>query len=407
MNTKVVLTMIVKDEEHVIKRALSSCYQMIDSYCIIDTGSTDKTKEVIKDFFDSKNIEGKIIDFEFTNFEECRNLSITEAKGLGDYGFWMDADEELVLKDTFNKTIFSQFLATSKLDQFQILCYYGGMNYFRSQFYSLSHDFYWYGPVHEVLKSDTPIKTGQFDFGHMKITPDGNSWKTDDLSKKYQDHAEILLKYQEDNDWKDSRWTFYLAQSYKDASNIRLGKDPKDELGIKLAKKAIQYFTERVKVNSGFYQETFYSQLMLARQSFHTNTDEFVFQNLIKCEELNVDKRVEHLFNIGSFLQNSQLHKNALMYLKIALKYLKEGTKASLFKEQYIYDWAIYDMYAISLFYTGNPQDALKYFKYALKKAENANARDIDLERVRNNVKSVELELQKRNNANGTGNITK
>ena len=51
--TKIVLTMIVKDEEHVIERALKSCYKMIDSYCIVDTGSTDKTKEIIKTFFDS------------------------------------------------------------------------------------------------------------------------------------------------------------------------------------------------------------------------------------------------------------------------------------------------------------------------------------------------------------------
>jgi len=48
----ITLCMIVKDEEHVIKRCLESIYKYIDRYDISDTGSTDKTKEIIKEFFD-------------------------------------------------------------------------------------------------------------------------------------------------------------------------------------------------------------------------------------------------------------------------------------------------------------------------------------------------------------------
>ena len=90
------------------------------------------------------------------------------------------------------------------------------------------------------------------------------------------------------------------------------------------------------------------------------------------------------------------------MYLRKALKYVKEGTNASLFLESHIYEYSIYDMYAISLFYTGNVEESLKYFKYALKKAKDANARDIELERIENNVKSTENHIQKqRDSAKG------
>lgn len=389
--------MIVKNEEHVIERALNSCYNMIDSYCIVDTGSTDKTKEVIKNFFDSKGIDGKIVDFEFTNFEECRNQSIEHAKDLGQFGFWMDADEELVLSDSFNKNMFKSFLTNNKPDQLQILCHYGNLKYHRAQFFNLKSGFYWYGPVHEVLKCDIPTKTMEFTFGYTQIHPDGNSWKTDDLSKKYQDHAEILLKYQEENGWKDARWTFYLAQSYKDAGNIRLSENIKDELGITLIKKAIQYYTERTKQNNGFYQEIYYSQLMLARLSYHVSSDEIVIQHLMKCEEFNVDRRIEHIFNLSSYFQTNQLHKNALLYLKQGLKYLKEGCNSSLFVESFVYEWALYDMYAISLYYTGEIEEAEKYFKYAIKKAKDANAGNLDVERLTNNLKSTENALQQRN----------
>ena len=42
------LTMIVKDEEHIIRECLESIAPYIDRYDISDTGSTDKTKEIIK-----------------------------------------------------------------------------------------------------------------------------------------------------------------------------------------------------------------------------------------------------------------------------------------------------------------------------------------------------------------------
>ena len=49
---KIGLCMIVKDEEHCIERCLESMYKHIDTWVICDTGSTDKTKEVIQKFFD-------------------------------------------------------------------------------------------------------------------------------------------------------------------------------------------------------------------------------------------------------------------------------------------------------------------------------------------------------------------
>ena len=44
----VTLCMIVKDEEHIIRECLESMAPYIDRYDISDTGSTDKTKEIIK-----------------------------------------------------------------------------------------------------------------------------------------------------------------------------------------------------------------------------------------------------------------------------------------------------------------------------------------------------------------------
>ena len=56
------LNMIVKNESKIILRLLETVLPIIDTYCICDTGSTDMTKELIKEFFDVRCIEGKIIE---------------------------------------------------------------------------------------------------------------------------------------------------------------------------------------------------------------------------------------------------------------------------------------------------------------------------------------------------------
>ncbi len=410
MKPRIVLTMIVKDEEHVIERALSSCYKMIDSYCIVDTGSTDLTKEKIKNFFGEKGIEGKIVDFPFTNFEECRNVSIKEAEELGEYGFWMDADEQLILNDTFNKTFLTDYLKNNNYDQLLIQCNYGNMTYARAQFYKLDVGFEWTGPVHEVLVlKSRQSSVGSFTFGKMFIQADGASWQDPDIYKKYEEHARILLEYQEKNNWEDPRWTFYLAQSYRDAGNLILEKEPKSELGLTFIKKSIQFYTERAEDTRGFYQEIYFSLLMVSRLSYHVSGNSTIVGNLMKCEENNPDFRVEHLFNLVSYLQSENLHKNALLYTTKALSYIKnkkEINSTALFREDYIYDWAMYDMHGISLYYTGDIEQGLKFCKHSLKKAQNEHATNPDIERISNNVKSIQAEIDRiKNLSQSKGNI--
>ena len=48
---KIALNMIVKNESKIIIRLLESVLPIVDSYCICDTGSTDDTKEIIKNLY--------------------------------------------------------------------------------------------------------------------------------------------------------------------------------------------------------------------------------------------------------------------------------------------------------------------------------------------------------------------
>lgn len=89
---KISLCMIVKNEEKYIKMCLENAMKLVDEIIIVDTGSTDKTKDIIKEF-NNNNI--KIIDYKWENdFSKARNISLKNA--TGDWILMLDADEKIL-----------------------------------------------------------------------------------------------------------------------------------------------------------------------------------------------------------------------------------------------------------------------------------------------------------------------
>lgn len=88
---KISLCMIVKNEEKYIKMCLENAMKLADEAIIVDTGSTDRTKEIINEF--QGNI--KVIDYKWEDdFSKARNISLEAA--TGDWILMLDADEKLI-----------------------------------------------------------------------------------------------------------------------------------------------------------------------------------------------------------------------------------------------------------------------------------------------------------------------
>jgi glycosyltransferase involved in cell wall biosynthesis len=86
------LCMIVKNEEQFIERVLTDAKKYVDQMVVIDTGSTDKTKEI------AKRCEAEVHDFEWCDdFSKARNESLEYA--TSDWILSLDADETLDVKD--------------------------------------------------------------------------------------------------------------------------------------------------------------------------------------------------------------------------------------------------------------------------------------------------------------------
>ena len=91
---KICLNMIVKNESKIITRLFDSVVGLIDSYCICDTGSTDNTIQLIREYFQQRGIPGKVVEEPFRNFGYNRTFAIEQCTGLenADYLLLMDAD---------------------------------------------------------------------------------------------------------------------------------------------------------------------------------------------------------------------------------------------------------------------------------------------------------------------------
>ena len=145
------LNMIVKNEEKIILRLITSVLPIIDTYCICDTGCTDSTIEIIETFFKSKNISGKIVREPFQNFEYNRNFALNSCDDSADYILLLDADMNLKIGD-FNKKILLNF------DTINILQGSDDFYYANSRIIKNDKKHKYIGVTHEYLSSPDNAK---------------------------------------------------------------------------------------------------------------------------------------------------------------------------------------------------------------------------------------------------------
>lgn len=165
------LCMIVKNEERVLERCLDSLEGLMDEIIIVDTGSTDRTKEIAKQYTD------QVYDFTWTgNFAEARNFSFEKA--TKQYIYAADADEVL---DEENRQAFLRLKQTllPEIDIVQMLyCnqlqYNTTYNYdreYRPKLYKRVRTFQWQDAIHESVRLDPVVYDSEICIGHF---PEGN-----------------------------------------------------------------------------------------------------------------------------------------------------------------------------------------------------------------------------------------
>ena len=170
------LCMIVKNEERVLARCLDTIADLMDEIIIVDTGSTDATKEIAARYTD------RIYDFPWCDdFSAARNFSFSLA--TQEYIYAADADEILdstnrerfrVLKECLVPEVeIVQFAYLTKLEHNTVQNY---SNELRPKLFKRQRTFTWIDPIHETVRLDPVVFDSDVEITHL---PEGSHGKRD------------------------------------------------------------------------------------------------------------------------------------------------------------------------------------------------------------------------------------
>ena len=111
--TTIACCMIVKNEAANLARCLASVRPFVDKLHILDTGSTDQTMEVARQFRPDS-----LVNVPFTDFADMRNESKFPASS--DWILWIDADEVLIGGENLRKYTRTRFHEGYAIQQVQV-----------------------------------------------------------------------------------------------------------------------------------------------------------------------------------------------------------------------------------------------------------------------------------------------
>ncbi|MGM0884321.1 MAG: glycosyltransferase [Bacillota bacterium] len=276
--------MIVKNEEETLQGCLDSIQPVADEIIIVDTGSTDRTKEV------AARYTNKIFDFEWIDdFAAARNFAFSHASM--EYIMWLDADDILLekdrllsLKDNFDRTVDAVTMPYHiAFDEHGNVT----VNVRRSRLVKRENNYRWIGPVHEYLEVG------------------GKIWNSDIIVAHHRKHSNSSrnLKIYENRERQGEHFNprdlFYYANELADHQNHQ---------------KAITYYKKFLDCKQGWVEDIISACSSLADIYFHLNDKENELYYITKSFEYDLP-RAEFCCRLGyHFLQNSQLTQAVYWY---------------------------------------------------------------------------------------------
>ena len=331
----VCLNMIVKNESRIILRLLETVLPLIDGYCICDTGSTDNTKELITEFFTEREIPGKVVEEPFRDFGYNRTYALKACEQYMpemDYILLVDADMTLIGPALTNPAAFKRSLIADMYNMYQgnPKFYYKNARIIRN-----NKGFTYWGVTHEYVNSPPNSSVGTIDRDVLFIHDIGDGGAKGDKTER---DIRLLKKGLEDVPNND-RYTFYLANSYRDAGQNE---------------NAIETYKKRIQIG-GWIEEVWFSYYSIGNSYMRMGQEEHAISAWM--EGYNAyPKRIENLYKIIEHYRVRGKNQIAYEFYLIADKARKKHTNWSdyLFLERDIYDYKIDYEFSILGYYANN-----------------------------------------------------
>lgn len=349
---KIVLAMIVKNEADVLARCLASVKPLVSEWVIVDTGSTDRTREIAREAM--AGIPGEVIDRPWKNFGHNRTEALDLARFRGEYTLVIDADDTLDIPADFK-------LPKLELDSYYLGIRYNAISYDRVQL--LKNDKHWRydGVVHEYPASDVAKSQGKIHGITYVISNEGARAKNPDRFKHDAALIEAALAAEPTN----MRYAFYLGQSYRDA---------------RMPNEALAAYEKRAAM--GGWNEEVYNSLYEAARIREQLGQPFeqVQAAYLKAYESR-PCRAEALHDLARYCRQTKRFALGRVYAGAAASMPRPDDK--LFVIDSVYTWRSKDELAVSAYHCGDKQLARKINEELLSSGKVPVA---DLARIEDNL---------------------
>lgn len=340
--------MIVKNESKIITRLLESVSGLIDCYCICDTGSTDNTVEVIRDFFEKKHprIWGQVITEPFRDFGYNRTCALRACEAMN-VKFILLLDADMILETPAGPAALLDILD----DQHDAYYLYQGSDsyYYRNvRIVRNGRGMKYTGVTHEYI--DTPPNTiyKQIPRTAAFINDVGDGGCKDDKFRR----DIMLLSRGLETDPGNIRYIFYLANSLCDAGEYIT---------------AIDTYKKRISMG-GWNEEVWYCYYRIGKcyQSMEDMPNAIFWW----MEGYNyLPKRVESLYEIMRYYRNQGKYQLAYGIYSMAEERLKQNTAEvdHLFYQKEIYDYKFHYEMTVAGYYCRDTQPPRDYAALSMR----------------------------------------
>lgn len=350
------LCMIVKNEEDVIARCLDSIKDIVDEIIIVDTGSSDNTKEIVKEYTDN------IFDFEWIDdFSAARNYSFSKA--TKDFILWLDADDVILEKD---REKFKQLKQGLNHSVGVVMMKYNvgfdkhgnvTLSYFRERLVNRINNCQWQEPVHEYLELKGNIIETDICITHKKEHMSAEGRNLTIYEKAIASGKDLT-----------PRGLYYYAREL--FYNERYAD-------------AVKYFNKFLDTERGWIEDNINACCILSICYDYIGDKKNILKTLLKSFEYDAP-RPEPCCRIGDYYFNNGDYKRAISWYKIALNLEKPTDGWGFIYHDY---WGYIPCMQLCVCYDklGNIEEAMKYNDKAAEYKPN----DISVDHNRNYFKSI------------------
>jgi glycosyltransferase involved in cell wall biosynthesis len=283
--------MIVKNEEEVLARCLESVKDAVDEIIIVDTGSTDRTKEIALGFTD------KVYDFEWTDdFAAARNEAF--GKAAMDYQMWLDADD-VVPPESVRRIIGLKAELTPDVDVVSMtyITHFDEdgvpiMNSTRERLLRRERGYRWKDPVHEYITLSGNIHRTDIEIWHKKTPTSDSLDRNITIYRKLRDSGAQFTPRQQ----------YYFARELKEHREFEA---------------AIYYFERFLDEGQGWVEDSIASCYNLSICYGAVRERAKILSALLRSF-LYAPPRAEICCEIGYFYKNARDFANAIIWFRIA-----------------------------------------------------------------------------------------